>query len=106
MHRCPLVRIHLYIYSEPSRYVELTTQLRYYDLNAPEPAEAHVAILIGDQVQWETMVAIPQPAQVLDLAWHTPIAIEVGDPVRFHLHNHGQNHWGLNAIMAQVPVAP
>lgn len=85
---------------------DLTTQLRYYGLDAPEPAEAHVAILVGDQVQWETMVAIPQPAQVLDLGWHTPSAIEVGDPVRFHLHNHGQNHWGLSAIMAQVPIDP
>lgn len=85
---------------------EITTQLRYYDLVAPEPAEAHVAILIGAQVQWETTVAIPQAANVLELTWRTPSAITAGDPVRFHLHNHGQNHWGLDAIMATVPIDP
>lgn len=83
---------------------QVTTVFSHFDLAAPVPAEAHVAILFGDAIQWETVVTIPQPGNAFELAWEASVALEVGDPIRVHLHNHGQNFWSLAPLMARVPV--
>ncbi len=83
---------------------EVTTVFAHFDLQAPEPAQAHAAILFGDEVQWEATVAIPQAGNVMELSWNATVALEVGDPIRVHLHNHGQNFWSLDRLMANVPI--
>lgn len=69
--------------------------LRHFDLTAPEPATAHVALLFGDVVVWELDLTIPHEAQVLDVEWTAQRALPAGAPVGLHLHNHGQNTWTL-----------
>jgi hypothetical protein len=68
-------------------------ELRHFDLNAPEVATAHVALLFADEVQWQTQVAVPGPASVAIVEFTSTRSLEQGDPIRLHLHNHGQNTW-------------
>jgi hypothetical protein len=73
-------------------------ELRHYDLRASEPAEAHVAILFGDQMEWETHIPIPSDANVQTFEWPASRALLVGEPIRLHLHNHGQNTWVIASL--------
>lgn len=72
----------------------------HFDLVAPEPALAHVAILIDDQVVWEQQIEIPGDANVFVEAFPSPISAELGSQVVVHLHNHGQNTWVLQDLTA------
>jgi hypothetical protein len=79
-----------------------TVQVIFYhfDLVAPEPALAHVAIWLDGQVLWEQEIAIPGDANVFVEEFASPITAELGSQVVFHLHNHGQNTWVLQDLMA------
>lgn len=80
----------------------ITARLVYYDLEA-EPSQAHAALLVENKVVWEAAIDIPQLGNALDIEWRTETAIPAGTPIRFHLHNHGQNHWSLEPLMTRVP---
>lgn len=67
----------------------------HFDLTAPEPAEAHAAILIDGQIVWEQTIEIPGPAAVYEDKFAAPFAAPAGSEVMLHLHNHGQNTWAL-----------
>jgi hypothetical protein len=69
----------------------LTLEFRHYDLAADEPAETHIAILFGNQRQWETRIAIPSAANTIHAEFVATEDLAVGGPIRLHLHNHGQN---------------
>lgn len=77
--------------------------LYHFDLVAAEEATAHVALLLGETVLWETEVAIPGPANAFDIEVVAGETVPAGTPVYFHLHNHGQNTWTLGAIEVEVP---
>jgi hypothetical protein len=81
---------------------EVHLLLRHFDLAAPELAEAHVALLFGDTVQWEKLIEIPGGANAYEVSWQSSEALEAGSPIRLHLHNHGQNTWTLGALGALV----
>lgn len=81
---------------------EVQFELWHFDLLAAEPATAHVALLFGDDVQWEAEIAIPQYGTVRNESFHATRALAAGEPVRFHLHNHGQNTWTLGNVTAFV----
>ena len=70
----------------------------HYDLTSPEPAQGHVAILFGDDLQWERYIDIPQPANVIDDCFTATRDLKPGEPIVFHLHNHGQNTWALTYL--------
>ena len=46
-----------------SKGQKVALEFRHFDLLADEPAETHVAILFGDQLQWETHLPIPSSAR-------------------------------------------
>lgn len=75
----------------------------YFDLSAPEPAQAHVALIFGDVLQWETFLEIPQPGNALHAEFRSSSALGVGEPVRLHLHNHGRNDYLLVSVVASLP---
>lgn len=77
---------------------EVLIELYHYDLVAAEPAQAHIALMFGDDLQWETMLPIPAEANVHQLRFRTTRALAVGEAIRFHLHNHGQNTWLLASV--------
>lgn len=67
-------------------------------LDAPEAAEAHVALLGDGDVIWEAWVAIPDAPRLYELDVAVPGAVA---EIQLHLHNHGFNTWNL----ADVEVA-
>ena len=71
----------------------VAVEVRHYDLLAPEPATAHLAVWFGDSLEWETHVSIPSAAAVETAEWRVTRARRAGEAVRLHLHNHGQNTW-------------
>lgn len=74
----------------------------HQELDAAEPAEGHVAILLGDAVIWEAHVEIPAHANVLEARVVADRAWPAGAPVGVHLHNHGYNSW----TVLEVSTAP
>jgi hypothetical protein len=76
--------------------------LYHFDLVAAEPATAHVALLLGDLLLWETEVAIPGKANAFTIDVAVDATVAPGTPVFFHLHNHGQNTWTLGAVEVEV----
>jgi len=60
-----------------------------------EPAQGHMAIFIGGEVVWEETVDIPGAAEVYSGEAALDEAITAGDPIVFHVHNHGANSWKL-----------
>ena len=67
-------------------------------LAAEEPAEAHIALLLGRVILWERTLPIPSEADVWADEVIAPTSGEEGDPLRLHLHNHGPNSWNLRHV--------
>jgi len=57
---------------------------------------------------WETLVPVPSLENVLDGSWVTTQPYVTGDPVLFHISNHGANNWALRTLRATflIPVSP
>jgi hypothetical protein len=73
----------------------------HFDLVAPEPALAHVAVLVDGALLWEQEIEIPGAAMVYALEFEAPFSAPAGAELVFHLHNHGQNTWALQALSAE-----
>jgi hypothetical protein len=82
---------------------EIELEFWYFDLVAPEPAVAHAALFFDADLQWETHVDIPGLANLQRLRFRTTRALRAGEPIRLHLHNHGQNFWNVGEVFAYVP---
>lgn len=67
--------------------------ISHSDLLAEAPAEAHVAIALGDDVLWSWTTPIPTLSEVLVQRAAAPGRAPEGTSVRIHLHNHGDNRW-------------
>ncbi|HTU58104.1 MAG TPA: hypothetical protein VMF89_06715, partial [Polyangiales bacterium] len=78
-------------------------ELVHFDLDAPEPATAHVALFFGADLQWQREIPIPSFAYVYKETFQATRALDEGEPIRLHLHNHGQNTWLLDSLYGQVP---
>lgn len=77
----------------------VTMEVSHYDLTAAEPGEAHLALLVRNVVLWETTIPVPSDANVLKISVTLPIDVAKGDPVGFHLHNHGQNTYTFGKVL-------
>ncbi|MEC9073157.1 MAG: hypothetical protein VX938_12275, partial [Myxococcota bacterium] len=57
---------------------------------------------------WETQVPVPSLENMIDGTWVTSQAHLAGDPVLFHISNHGANNWALRSLTATylVPAEP
>lgn len=82
----------------------LTTQLRHFDLTSPEPTTAHVALTIRDVVVWEERIPVPSEARVTDITVDLPVAVETGDELGIHLHNHGQNTYNFAPWLVSATI--
>ncbi|HXS15653.1 MAG TPA: chromate efflux transporter [Polyangiaceae bacterium] len=83
----------------------INTTISYYDLTSEQPASAHIALLINDELLWEQTISVPAPARVMELSVPAPVDIKRGDLVSFHLHNHGQNSYKLQALRVPADAA-
>ena len=78
----------------------VTVNLWHQALHADDPGTGHAALFVGDELVWEQQVIIPGPGslwvgEVVPAADHP-----AGEPVIFHLHNHGANTWNLGDVQA------
>ena len=91
----PLLPIH-----EPATVGDLlSVELWHTGLDAAEEAEAHAAIVLGDEVLWEAFVDIPDDARVWSLELELPADVPRGELLGLHLHNHGDNVWKLGPVL-------
>lgn len=72
----------------------------HFELTAPEPAEAHVALVIDGLHVVDERVMIPQPGGLMTAKLRVTRTIAAGAPAYFHLHNHGTNNWALVEVSA------
>jgi hypothetical protein len=70
-------------------------------LVAPEPATAHVALLVNGAVIAERWVAIPAEPNVLSLEGDVDVAHAGAAKIALHLHNHGANGWSFGDVNVQ-----
>ncbi len=70
----------------------------HFDLKADDPALAHIAVMIDAELVWEDNIEIPRAAYVHTHELAAPFDAPAGTELNFHLHNHGQNTWSLQAL--------
>jgi hypothetical protein len=73
----------------------INVRLWHFELSAPEPAEAHVAVVIDGLLLLDERVAIPHAGGLISKQVRAARAIPAGATVYLHLHNHGANSWSL-----------
>jgi hypothetical protein len=95
---CNYASFHQPLLSPVRRGDTLHAVLLHADLVFEEPAEAHVALVLGDRVVWQRQVAIPAEAALYDVSFSADQDLQAGSDVVFHLHNHGYNAWKLLSL--------
>lgn len=77
----------------------LELEVVHFDLTSESPAEARVAIHVGEPTvdfpSWQQRIAIPGTANTIVDRFTLTRAVPQGTPLWFHLQNHGQNTWRL-----------
>ena len=63
------------------------------ELDAPSPAQAHVALLIGNSLIEDRTVDIPALEMDTVVEFEMSEDVPKGRPLWLHLHNHGDNQW-------------
>ena len=76
----------------------LRLRVSHYDLDAPAPAQAELGLRFGECDVWSAAIAIPGPANVDEEELNSPCALGPGADVFFHVSNHGQNTYQLQAL--------
>lgn len=84
------------------RGAQISLDFYHFDLVAPEPATAHIAVLVGDHVIFEREIAIPGKAGVYPVDLVADFELPAGAPAVVHLHNHGQNTWTVASLQVEV----
>lgn len=75
-------------------------------LVADEPADAHMAVAIGDHVVAEERMQLPFPPRLLTVEWTAPEGFPAGTPVFLHAHNHGANSYRFGEVTLLGPGDP
>lgn len=56
-------------------------------------ARHFIALAFAGDTHWEVTLPIPRAADAITASIRATRALAQGEPVRFLLHNHGQNTW-------------
>jgi hypothetical protein len=76
----------------------VTGSMRHFDLTSPLPAETHLQITWGEVSLIEAHISIPSPAAVRNFELTLPRDLGRDEPLRLHLHNHGQNTYQFASL--------
>lgn len=71
-------------------------------LVADPPAQGHLALSVGDEVLYDTLVDIPKDAAAYTESVEVGFDAAAGEVVTLHLHNHGANTWNLLRVDRQA----
>jgi hypothetical protein len=77
---------------------EIEIRIWHFELFAPEPATAHLGVGLGGAPAWTAEVEIPSPSGLILEVFPAPAEVAAGEPIQFHLHNHGLNSWQILSI--------
>lgn len=80
---------------------ELRLDFSHYNLEAAAPATAELRLSFPNCKVWTKQLPIPGAADVYEEQFASPCALKAGQPVLFHLHNHGQNTYQLQDLAAR-----
>lgn len=72
--------------------------LWHFELTAPDPGSAHLAVEIGGDLVWSKTLPIPGPSGLIADEIMLPTDVPTGTPITFHLRNHGSNSYNLLEI--------
>ena len=72
--------------------------VRHGELDAGEPAEGHVGLVLDGWDLLDEAVSIPSGEASWTLSTEAPRGILEGAPILLHLHNHGANTWNLDSL--------
>ncbi len=80
---------------------QLRVLLWHYELLAPEPSTAYVALALEGQTVWDETVLIPNEATLIEAVIPVDQPWPEGSAVQFHVDNHGANTWELLEIVRE-----
>ena len=58
-------------------------------------------VALGSNLWWEETIAIPRSSEVYPREELAGVDLEVGDPIYWHVDNHGGNSWNLSHIRVE-----
>jgi hypothetical protein len=76
----------------------LKLRISHYDLDAAAPTRAELRLRFDTCDVWSDAIAIPGPANVDEEELDSPCALAAGADIFFHVNNHGQNTYQLQAL--------
>jgi hypothetical protein len=76
----------------------LRLRVSHYDLDAASPAAAELKLWFGDCEAWSESIPIPSAAKVDEEELASPCTLPQNAAIFFHVHNHGQNTYQLQAL--------
>jgi hypothetical protein len=96
--KCPYITIGQTTLLDLEEGDVLLIRLFHFELTAPDPAVAHLAVAIDGAVLWELDVPIPSPSTLV--VERVPVLEDVpaGANLQFHADNHGFNTYSLLEI--------
>lgn len=68
-------------------------------LDALEPGEGHLAVVVDGVRLWEVWAPIPSDPEVFEAQVRVEAAVPAGAEVGVHLHNHGYNSWSVGELV-------
>ncbi|MEN0066618.1 MAG: hypothetical protein AAGA48_31080 [Myxococcota bacterium] len=76
----------------------LETTIDWDVLQAEVPAEAHIALWVGQEVVAERWLSVPGPAGFERITWSVRRDVAKGTQMGWHLHNHGENTYRFGPL--------
>jgi hypothetical protein len=85
---------------------EMTLRIWFFEHLASFGATAaHLSVTIGDRELWSRELPLPQTESGLVLERiAAPWDVAVGEPIRWHVDNHGSNSWNFLELSVLEPV--
>lgn len=78
-------------------------RMYHYELTAPAPAQAHLALAIDGQLAWEQHVPSPAEGAFVEGEIAIDRALPAGTELQLHVHNHGANSYALLSLERVPP---
>jgi len=79
---------------------ELEMVYWHLDLWASEDAQGHIGLRTEETLIHEAYIEIPNGAEVYAVSLVAAADLSAGEPIYFHVHNHGYNSWSLGGLEA------